>query len=117
MLRQALRRLRKNMEHSITPVKFTLAGRELSLIFNARAWRLISERTGCNWLREQAAALEVAMDLETKEERQAQFAKLMGAALQKLLSDSVNLPVVLWATGRCTGTGSKFWMATALSIA
>lgn len=85
------------MEHAIAPVTITLGDRTLSLLFNARAWRLIQEKTGFNYLGEQRAAADAVPATATDEERAAKYGAVIGDKLKDLLTDSLTVPQVLWA--------------------
>lgn len=89
------------------PVRHIMGGRSLALLFNARAWRIITERTGFNWLKEQSEAVDSALDADSPEERNAKFGALLGVKLRILLADSLNLPIVFYAVTQNEDNGRK----------
>ena len=95
------------MEHAIAPTTIMLGDRTLTLLFNARAWRLIQERTGFNYLAEQRAAADAVPLSATDEERREVYGRLIGEKLKGLLTDSLTVPQMLWAITQNPANGKN----------
>ena len=95
------------MEHATAPVTIILGGRLLTLVFNARAWRLIIEKTGFNYLAEQKRASDAIPADASDVDRQRIYADHIGESLRNLLEDSLKLPQVLWSITQNPGNGEN----------
>jgi hypothetical protein len=76
-------------------------------LFNARAWRLIQEQTGFNYLAEQRTAADAANADAKGKESATKYGELIGEKLKGLLTDSLTVPRVLWAITQNPANGKN----------
>lgn len=95
------------MEHAIAPVTHPCGDRLCVLDFNARAWRLILEKTGYDHLREQRIAGDALPVLDSDAERAAKYGAMIGERIKDLLTDTVKIPQVFWAICQNPANGSN----------